>query len=100
MPAFDLNVERVLEHWTPAHAVREIIANALDEAALSQTAAPEISKSGDKVWHVHDFGRGLRYEHLTQNEDAEKLAHPGLVVGKFGSVSRMPWPSSIATRSG
>ena len=28
--AFDLNVERVLEHWTPAHAVREVIANALD----------------------------------------------------------------------
>ena len=35
--AFDLNVVRVLEHWTSAHAVREVIANALDEAALSST---------------------------------------------------------------
>jgi hypothetical protein len=30
---FDLNIERVLEHWTVAHALREIIANALDEAS-------------------------------------------------------------------
>lgn len=84
MPAFDLNVERVLEHWAPAHAVREVIANALDEAALSKTADPTIGKDGDGIWHVRDFGRGLRYEHLTQNENAEKLAHGDLVIGKFG----------------
>jgi hypothetical protein len=84
MPAFDLNVERVLEHWTPSHAVRELIANALDEAALSKTPEPLIAKGDDGVWHVRDFGRGLRHEHLTQNEDAEKLAHPDLVIGKFG----------------
>jgi hypothetical protein len=28
---FDLNVERVLEHWEPHHALREVIANALDD---------------------------------------------------------------------
>lgn len=28
--AFDLNVDRVLEHWATSHAVREIIANALE----------------------------------------------------------------------
>ena len=82
--AFDLNVERVLEHWTPAHAVREVIANALDEAALTGTAEPTISRDEVGRWHVRDFGRGLRYEHLTQNEDREKLAHPELVIGKFG----------------
>lgn len=32
---FDLNIERVLEHWTVAHALREVIANALDEQALT-----------------------------------------------------------------
>jgi hypothetical protein len=26
---FDLNIERVLEKWTVAHAIRELIANAL-----------------------------------------------------------------------
>jgi hypothetical protein len=37
---FDLNVEKVLEHWTPAEGLREVIANALDEAALTGTADP------------------------------------------------------------
>src|SRR4051812_25770925 len=80
---FDLNIERVLENWTVAHAIRELIANALDEAALTGTAEPEIAKFDD-TWHIRDFGRGLRYEHLTQNENREKLANPERVVGKFG----------------
>ncbi|GEM_PF-6446736 len=29
--AFDLNIEKVLEHWTIPFAIRELIANALDE---------------------------------------------------------------------
>jgi hypothetical protein len=81
---FDLNIERVLENWTVAHAIRELIANALDEAALTATAEPEISKDADGRWHIRDFGRGLRYEHLTQNENREKLDNPEKVVGKFG----------------
>src|SRR6266852_9461847 len=63
---FDLNIEKVLEHWTVAHALREVIANALDEQALTQTAAPLIMKDDEGRWHVQDFGRGLKYEHLTQ----------------------------------
>jgi hypothetical protein len=81
---FDLNIERVLENWTLAHAIRELIANALDEAALTGTAEPEIGKDAAGRWHVRDVGRGLRYEHLTQNENREKLASPEKVVGKFG----------------
>ena len=86
MPAreFDLNIERVLENWTVAHAIREVIANALDEAALTGTNEPEIAKDGEGRWHIRDFGRGLRYEHLTQNENREKLDNPEKVVGKFG----------------
>jgi hypothetical protein len=81
---FDLNIERVLENWTVAHAIRELIANAIDEAALTGTAEPEISRNRDGRWHIRDHGRGLRYEHLTQNENREKLANPEKVVGKFG----------------
>lgn len=81
---FDLNIERILEHWTSAHAVRELIANALDEALLSGTRTPEISKDAAGHWHIRDFGRGLRYESLTQNENNEKLSHPDGVIGKFG----------------
>jgi hypothetical protein len=81
---FDLNIERVLENWTLAHALREVIANALDEQALTTTREPEIFQDAEGRWHVRDWGRGIRYEHLTQNENQEKLAHPGKVVGKFG----------------
>ncbi len=81
---FDLNIERVLENWTVAHAIRELIANALDEAALTGTDEPEIRKADDGRWHIRDFGQGLRYEHLTQNENKEKLENPEKVVGKFG----------------
>jgi len=81
---FDLNIEKVLEGWDTCHAVREVIANALDEQALTQTAEVQISRGPDGAWHIRDFGRGLRYEHLTQNENEEKLKNPGTVIGKFG----------------
>jgi len=62
---FDLNIGTVLEHWTAAFAVREIIANALDEQAITATAEPTITTDADGRWHIADGGRGLRYEHLT-----------------------------------
>ena len=80
---FDLNVETVLEHWSVAQAVREILANALDEHLLGHGDEPEITKVGATEWTVRDFGRGLRHEHLTQNENPEKLASDA-VIGRFG----------------
>ncbi|WIV60978.1 hypothetical protein [Amycolatopsis nalaikhensis] len=80
---FDLNIERVLEHWPVAFAIREVIANALDEHALTGTAEPVIAEDAAGAWHVADFGRGLRYTHLTQNENDEKR-RSGAVIGQFG----------------
>ena len=80
---FDLNVEKILDHWDVPEAVREVIANALDEQALSGTREVEIARRRDG-WHIRDFGRGLRYQHLTQNENPEKRTRADLVVGKFG----------------
>jgi hypothetical protein len=80
---FDLNIEKILEDWEVHHAVREIIANALDEQAMSKTRDIEIFKDSLGKWHVRDFGRGLTYLHLTQNENEEKLSNPH-VIGKFG----------------
>ncbi|HEY4360268.1 MAG TPA: ATP-binding protein [Bryobacteraceae bacterium] len=81
---FDLNIEKVLEDWGVEHALREVIANALDEQALTKTKPVEIRKDKQGRWHVRDYGRGIRYEHLTQNENKEKQARPDLVIGKFG----------------
>jgi hypothetical protein len=81
---FDLNIEKVLEDWGIPHAVREVIANALDEQALTNTKKVDISKDKSGHWHIRDYGRGLRHEHLTQNENKEKLTQPDKVIGKFG----------------
>lgn len=83
MRKFDLNIEKVLEDWEIYHAVREIIANALDEQALTNTKDIEI-KNEKNHFVIRDFGRGIRYDHLTQNENKEKLSNPQLVIGKFG----------------
>ena len=79
---FDLNIEQVLEHWEPEHALRELIANALDEQILTQSEPINVYKEDDK-WHVRDYGRGLKYVHFTQNESKEKIDSPNL-IGKFG----------------
>lgn len=80
---FDLNIEKVLENWNVSHAIREIIANALDEQILTNTKEIQIYKDENNNWHIRDYGRGLKYVHLTQNENDEKLNHSRL-IGKFG----------------
>lgn len=80
---FDLNIEKILEDWEVFHAIREIVSNAIDEQILTKTKKIEIFKDSESRWHIRDFGRGLRYEHLTQKENDEKLRNPH-VIGKFG----------------
>jgi hypothetical protein len=82
MKKFDLNIEKILENWETYHAIRELIANALDEQLLTKTKEVEIFKNGNS-WVIRDFGRGLQYTHLTQNENQEKLKNTS-VIGKFG----------------
>lgn len=84
MKKFDLNIEKILENWDTKHAVREIIANALDEQKLTNTNEIKIVKDGNaNSWIIQDFGRGLKYEHFTQKENDEKLSANG-IIGKFG----------------
>lgn len=80
---FDLNIELMLENWSVDLAIREIIANALDEQLLSKSNEVKIFKDSKGDWHIRDFGRGLKYTHLTQNENEEKLNYEGL-IGRFG----------------
>ena len=80
---FDLNIEKILENWEVYHAIREIIANAIDEQIITNTQQIQIIKTDDNCWHVIDYGRGINYSHLTQNENIEKLNNPKL-IGKFG----------------
>lgn len=81
---FDLNVEQVLENWEVHHAIREVIANALDEQMLTSTREIEIHKDSAGRWHIRDHGRGVRIAHFTLNENKEKLQSRLPVIGKFG----------------
>lgn len=84
MKKFDLNIEKILENWDTKHAVREIIANALDEQKLTNSGEIKIVKDNiSNSWVITDFGRGLKYEHFTQNENDEKLNSNG-IIGRFG----------------
>ena len=80
---FDLNIEKILEDWEIYHGIREVIANAIDEQKITNTKDVEIYQDDNGKWHIRDYGRGLKYENLTQNEDQEKLQNPNL-IGKFG----------------
>lgn len=74
---FDLNIETILEDWETYHAIREVIANAIDEQLLTSTRNIEIYKHNNS-WYIRDFGRGLKYTHLTQNENQEKISNPNM----------------------
>ncbi len=80
---FDLNIDKVLESWDPSHAIRELIANALDEQVLTNTADIKVYELSPNEWIIRDFGRGLSYEHLIQTENPEKIAASN-TIGKFG----------------
>lgn len=82
--AFDLNIETVLENWEIEHALREIISNAFDEKTISKSAEIEIFKDAHGNWHIRDYGRGLKIEHFTLNENKEKLNAQSGIIGKFG----------------
>jgi hypothetical protein len=70
---FDLNTKTVLGQWDVADALRELLANAEDETRLAcAEAGCSLEPEEGDVWHVRDFGRGIHYTHLTQNECPEK----------------------------
>jgi len=54
--------EDPLEAWEESDGIRELIANALDEQALTDTRPVDIFQGDGGRWHVRDYGRGLRYE--------------------------------------
>lgn len=94
---FDLNLtEDLLEAWSPADAIREMIANGLDEQrlapavtegeAFSEIPETEVQeRAGDfDGARIRDYGRGLRYDHFTQGNSGEKRSYPDLVIGKYG----------------
>ena len=55
----------------------------MDEQILTRTKNIDIYQDDSSWWHIKDYGRGLNYHHLTQNENDEKLNNDKL-IGRFG----------------
>ena len=80
----DINSDSVLSDWEVKHALREIIANALDETELrSLKERPQIYFEDDYLV-IRDFGSGIEEKHFVQNESLEKRSAPN-VIGKYGA---------------
>ena len=78
----DLNMDDILESWSVSQAVRELLANALDEQVLTSTPEIIIEKQGGS-WIIQDFGRGIQPTHFVLKENPEKLGRSD-IIGKFG----------------
>lgn len=82
---FDLNTYHVHNSWDVPKAIREFIANALDEQLLTSTPDIQIDyNSSTQTVIIQDFGRGLRLEHLVQDQNEEKNHSKSVTMGKFG----------------
>lgn len=79
--SFDLNIGKILSNWTNAHAIRELISNAIDESKITKTNPIELSYT-DEIVIIKDYGRGLDYKHLILNENNEK--NNANLIGQFG----------------
>lgn len=79
---YDLNIQETLENWKISDAIREVIANAIDEQILTNSKEINILKK-DNQWLIADFGRGISIPNFAQNESKEKINKDG-IIGKFG----------------
>jgi hypothetical protein len=101
--AFHLNIEEVLEHWTLAFAIRELIANALDEQVLTRTSEPQIFKDNQQRWHIADSGRGLHAVPTVAELGLRGVWLPGPRVPELIDerlVLRGPWLKSLVSMLG
>jgi hypothetical protein len=82
--SFDLNIGDMARQWTLSHAIRELIANALDEHTLFNPEADiEIYWNKDS-WTIRDYGQGLNYHSFVFSHNMQKFDDSSSTIGKFG----------------
>lgn len=79
---YDLNAgNENLTHWKLEHALRELIANALDEQRETETESIEVFWDEGGRLHIRDYGRGLEESHLVvggaklKEKDSNAIGH-------------------------
>ena len=91
---FDLNIEKILENWEVYYAVREVIANALDEQKLTGTQDISIHKE-DKGQTVGLWDSKSRIIWIKRSQLRSLSAFAGTLIHecthaatRYGDVSR------------
>lgn len=81
----DLNIKEILENWEVWHAIREMVANSLDEHKMHKINKDIIFNydNNQKQIEIMDFGSGIKSEHFIQTENKAKLDRDD-VIGRFG----------------
>jgi hypothetical protein len=90
MKNFDLNIDKILENWEVFHAVRELIANAIDEQILTNPPTPALSplRRREGVGAVSRCPRG--------RASAKRL--DGAVKADTLLTNGTEWPATVAGR--
>ena len=85
MELLDLNINEINNNWTVNDAIRELVANAIDEHLLVNISNDiKITYNAQtKTLVISDEGRGIKNSHFTENLNKEKLTNPK-VFGKQG----------------
>lgn len=85
MESLDLNIKEILSDWKVSDAIRELIANAIDEHSITGIKEPIKVDYNEqiKTLTIKDLGRGIKNIHFIQNESNEKKDALN-TIGKFG----------------
>ena len=85
MELLDLNIKQILSDWKISDAIRELIANAIDEHLITNQTKPikvDYNEQTETLV-IQDNGRGIKNIHFIQNESNEKKDAFN-TIGKFG----------------
>jgi hypothetical protein len=80
----DLNIAKeCLENWEIHHAIREIIANAIDEHSECEIKKPITINIIQNKCEIIDYGRGLKIDNFIQKINKTKTTKTNF-IGQFG----------------
>lgn len=80
----DLNIgNKYLDNWEISHALRELIANALDEHTIKKIQKPIIISHNKNKCEIIDFGSGITKSSFIQQTNSTKYSNDKC-IGQFG----------------
>ena len=80
----DLNIgQECLDNWNNHNAIRELIANGIDEHTTSKIKKPIVIRQNKNNYEIIDYGRGLTQDDFIHKTNKTKTSGTGY-IGQFG----------------